>query len=78
MNVSERINIFYAYLYKGGVKLLKEKQKKMIEDLHEILVNINEKAINDEQFYEWLNENYFFEHNLEDVIIKVKEAKEKM
>jgi len=58
--------------------MLTKEQKKLINNLHKNLVDINEEAMNDEEFYEWLNENYFFDDNLEDVIIKLKEVKENL
>jgi len=51
---------------------LKTKQEMLIQRLHELLVEINEEAINDEEFNDWLSNNYFFEKDLEEVIIKVK------
>ena len=52
------------------------KQQELIKKLHEVLLDISEEALNDDEFYNWLNENYFFEYDLEEVILKVKEAKE--
>jgi len=52
--------------------ILKTKQEMLIQRLHELLVEINEEAINDEEFNDWLSNNYFFEKDLEEVIIKVK------
>ena len=54
---------------------MKTKQKILIQRLHELLVEINEEAINDEQFNNWLSKNYFFEEDLEEVIIKIKVSK---
>lgn len=51
---------------------MKTKQEMLIQRLHELLVEINEEAINDEEFNDWLSNNYFFEKDLEEVIIKVK------
>ena len=39
---------------------MKTKQKILIQRLYEVLVEVNEEAINDDIFYDWLNENYFF------------------
>lgn len=57
---------------------MNQKQEKLIEDLHETLIEINEEAINNDEFYEWLNNNYFFAENLEEVIAKVGQAKENL
>ena len=53
---------------------MKTKQKILIQRLHELLVEINEEAINDDEFNDWLNNNYFFEKDLEEVIIKLKHS----
>jgi len=53
---------------------LKTKQKILIQRLHELLVEINEEAINDDEFNDWLNNNYFFEKDLEEVIIRLKHS----
>ena len=52
--------------------ILKTKQMLLIQRLHELLVEINEEAINDDEFNDWLNENYFFKEDLEEIIIKIK------
>jgi hypothetical protein len=57
---------------------MKEKQKNLIEDLYEILIRINEEGLEDDEFYSWLSKNYFFEQDLEEVILKIKKAKEKI
>jgi len=53
---------------------LKTKQKILIQRLHELLVEINEEAINDDAFNHWLNKNFFFEKDLEEVIIEIKNS----
>jgi hypothetical protein len=55
---------------------LKDSQKKLVNELYDLLVNINEEGLNDDEFYNWLNENYFFEQDLEEIIYKVRKAKE--
>ena len=54
------------------------KQEILIQRLQELLLEINEEAINDDEFNHWLNENYFFNEELEEVIMKVKKAREDM
>ena len=54
------------------------KQEILIQRLHELLLEINEEAINEEDFNLWLHENYFFSEELEEVIMKVKKAREGM
>lgn len=54
---------------------MNKKQKELIENLYDLLVEINEEGLNSDEFYNWLSENYFFESDLEEVIHKVKEAK---
>jgi len=54
------------------------KQEILIQRLQELLLEINEEAINDDEFNHWLNENYFFNEELEEVIMKVKKAREGM
>ena len=49
-------------------------QKELIQRLYELLIEINEQAINDDKFNHWLNQNYFFEEDLEE--INVEEHKE--
>jgi len=56
---------------------MKKEQKELIYNLQEILIKINEEGINDDEFYEWLNNNYFFEKDLEEIIYKLKNAKDK-
>lgn len=60
----------------GGTVLITQKQVNLIKDLRKKLVEINEEAINDDNFYKWLNKNYFFQENLEDIIVKIKEVEE--
>lgn len=55
---------------------MKDSQKKLVNELYDLLVNINEEGLNDDEFYNWLNENYFFEQDLEEIIYKVRKAKE--
>lgn len=55
-----------------------DRQKNLINNLYNILININEEGLKDDDFYNWLNENYFFEDDLEEIIHKVKEAKNKI
>ncbi|SDG16906.1 hypothetical protein SAMN04488598_1555 [Halanaerobium congolense] len=57
---------------------MKESQKKLINSLYETLIKINEEGLNDDQFYEWISENYFFENNLEEIIHEIKKAKTKI
>ena len=54
------------------------KQEILIQRLHELLLEINGEAINEEDFNHWLHENYFFNEELEEVIMKVKKAREGM
>ena len=54
---------------------MKTKQEILIQRLHELLVEINEEVINDDEFNDWLNSNYFFEEDLEEVIVKIKKSK---
>lgn len=54
---------------------MKETQKQLINELYDLLLKINEEALNDDQFYEWLSKNYFFKDDLEEVIYKIKKAK---
>jgi hypothetical protein len=51
---------------------MNKKQKQLINDLYNLLIDINEEGLNDDDFYEWLNENYFFEKDLEEIIFKIK------
>ena len=57
---------------------MKNNQKNLIDDLYKILIKINEEGLKDDEFYDWLSENYFFEKDLEEVIVKIKNAKEKI
>ncbi|KXS40205.1 MAG: hypothetical protein AWU54_2056 [Candidatus Frackibacter sp. T328-2] len=57
---------------------MNQEQKDLIESLHRNLIEINEEAINDDEFYEWLNNNYFFNENLEEVIARVNKAKKNL
>ncbi|MFW5891647.1 MAG: hypothetical protein ACOCUI_05460 [bacterium] len=52
-------------------------QKSLINELYEILLKINEEGLEDENFYNWLSNNYFFEKDLEEIIIKIKDVKNK-
>ncbi len=56
--------------------MISKNQKKLIENLHEILCEIHDEALNDEDFYNWLNENYFFQENLEDIMTKINSIKQ--
>jgi heme oxygenase len=53
-------------------------QKELIDKLFNTLVEINEEGLDDDSFYNWLNKNYFFKEDLEEVIYKIKEAKKKL
>ncbi|KXS38612.1 MAG: hypothetical protein AWU54_2204 [Candidatus Frackibacter sp. T328-2] len=57
---------------------MKDSQKKLINRLYDVLVNINEEGLNDDEFYNWLSENYFFEKELEEVIYNLRDAKDKI
>lgn len=57
---------------------MKDNQKNLIENLYEILIKINEEGLKDDEFYNWLSKNYFFEKDLEEIIVKIKNAKEKI
>jgi len=54
---------------------MNKKQKELIDNLYDLLVEINEEGLNSDEFYNWLSENYFFENDLEEVIHEVKKAK---
>lgn len=54
---------------------MKNKHEKLINELYDILVRINEEGMNDEEFYEWLNNNYFFKQDLEEIISDIKKTK---
>lgn len=51
---------------------MKDSQFKLIKNLHEILAEINEEGLNDDEFYNWLNKNYFFKEDLEEIIFKLR------
>ena len=57
---------------------MKKNQKELIDDLYNILVEINKEGLEDDEFYEWLNDNYFFEKNLEEIIFELNKAKSKL
>ncbi|TDP26838.1 MULTISPECIES: hypothetical protein [Halanaerobium] len=50
-------------------------QKSLINELYEILLKIDEEGLKDDDFYNWLSNNYFFEDDLEEIIINIKDAK---
>lgn len=55
-----------------------KRQKDLIKELYKNLVDIKEEAMNDGEFYRWLNENYFFKDNLGDIIVELKNVKEEL
>lgn len=57
---------------------MKNNQKELIDDLYNILVEMNEEGLEDDEFYGWLNDNYFFEKNLEEIIFELNKAKSKL
>jgi NurA-like 5'-3' nuclease len=57
------------------VVLVNDYQKSLINELHEILLKIDKEGLKDDDFYNWLSSNYFFEDDLEEIIIKIKDAK---
>lgn len=57
---------------------MQEKQIELLNDLYNNLCEINEEGLNDDQFYNWLNENYFFEKDLEEIIHEMKSVLEKI
>ncbi|MFW5889378.1 MAG: hypothetical protein ACOCUD_03255 [Bacillota bacterium] len=57
---------------------MQDRQKKLLNDLYNNLCEINEEGLNDDQFYNWLNENYFFEKDLEEIIHEMKSVLEKI
>lgn len=63
---------------KGGVIYMKDTQKMLVNNLKEVLIKINEEAIEDDDFYNWLNNNYFFKEDLLEIIIKLKKAEAKI
>ncbi|MFW6026266.1 MAG: hypothetical protein ACOCRX_07975 [Candidatus Woesearchaeota archaeon] len=54
---------------------MNETQKQLIDELYDVLLKIENEAFDDDQFYEWLSENYFFKYDLEDIIFQIKKAK---
>ncbi|PUU88765.1 MAG: hypothetical protein CI949_2981 [Halanaerobium sp.] len=57
------------------VVLVNDYQKSLINELYEILLKIDEEGLKDDDFYNWLSNNYFFEDDLEEIIINIKDAK---
>jgi hypothetical protein len=57
---------------------MQDRQIKLLNDLYNNLCEINEEGLNDDQFYNWLNENYFFEKDLEEIIHEMKSVLEKI
>jgi uncharacterized Zn finger protein len=57
---------------------MKNNQKELIVNLYDLLIKINEEGLEDDEFYEWLNDNYFFEKNLEEIIFELNKAKSKL
>ena len=57
--------------------MLNKKQINLINDLFENLSEISEEALEDDEFYTWLNNNYFFFFFLEEIVVKLKNVKEK-
>ncbi|PTX14807.1 hypothetical protein SAMN04488598_1557 [Halanaerobium congolense] len=57
---------------------MKNNQKELIVNLYDLLIKINEEGLEDDEFYEWLNDNYFFEKNLEEIIFELNNAKSKL
>jgi len=57
---------------------MKNNQKELIVDLYDVLIKINEEGLEDDEFYEWLNDNYFFKKNLEEIIFELNKAKSKL
>lgn len=51
---------------------MKSKQKELFDELYNILSKINEEGINDDEFYKFLNENYPFQEDLEEIIYNLK------
>ncbi|MFW6026098.1 MAG: hypothetical protein ACOCRX_07125 [Candidatus Woesearchaeota archaeon] len=54
--------------------MLSNKQKSLINELKKILQDINEEAINDDKFNDWLSNNYFFKDNLEEVLLRLRDV----
>lgn len=57
---------------------MKDTQKMLVNNLKEVLIKINEEAIENDNFYNWLNNNYFFKEDLQEIIKKVKNAENNM
>jgi len=57
---------------------MQDRQIKLLNDLYNNLCEINEEGLNDDQFYNWLNKNYFFEKDLEEIIHEMKSVLEKI
>jgi len=57
---------------------MKDSQIKLLNDLYDNLCQINEEGLNDDEFYNWLNKNYFFEKNLEEIIYQLKDKLEEI
>ncbi|RCW81655.1 hypothetical protein DER71_12320 [Halanaerobium sp. DL-01] len=57
---------------------MQDRQIKLLNDLYNNLCEINEEGLNDDHFYDWLNENYFFEKDLEEIIHEMKSVLEKI
>jgi|Wag4MinimDraft_11_1082651.scaffolds.fasta_scaffold02934_1 heme oxygenase len=55
---------------------MKSKQKELFDELYNILLKINKEGLNDDEFYKFLNENYPFQEDLEEIIFKTKKMKE--
>ena len=55
---------------------MKTKQKILIQRLDELLAEINEEAINDDEFNNCLTENCFLEKDLEDILVQLKNTQE--
>lgn len=57
---------------------MKDSQFKLLNNLYDNLCQINEEGLNDDEFYNWLSENYFFEKNLEEIIYQLKNRLEEI
>lgn len=57
---------------------MKDSQIKLLNDLYDNLCQINEEGLNDDKFYNWLNKNYFFEKDLEEIIYDIKKSKNEL
>jgi hypothetical protein len=53
---------------------MNKNQKQLIDDLYNLLIEINEEGLKSDEFYNWLSQNYFFEEDLEEVIVRIKNA----